>query len=228
MKNIAQALDRVREKLRAAERQSGRPEGTVALLAVSKTRPAAEVLEAARAGQRAFGENYVQEAVAKIRDTAGNGLSWHFIGPVQSNKARDIACNFDWVHSLDRIRIARRLHALRPDGLAPLNVCIQINIDGEDSKSGVAPGQAAELAQAIAELPRLRLRGLMTLPAPRTEFEAQRVPFARLRACLQELKQVLPTLDTLSMGTTADMAAAVAEGATIVRVGTAIFGPRGT
>jgi hypothetical protein len=226
MKNMAQALASVTASIREAEQEFGRPEGSVALLAVSKARSSAEVRAIADCGQRDFGENYAQEALLKIRALDDPRLSWHFIGPVQSNKTRDLALHFHWVHSVDRVRIARRLDAARPAGQPPLNVCIQMNIDEEDSKSGVGPDGLHELAAAIAVLPQLRLRGLMALPAPAGEFDAQRRPFRRLREHLEELNRGGFGLDTLSMGTTGDMRAAIAEGATMVRIGTGIFGAR--
>lgn len=227
MKNMAQALAAVRQSIRDAEREFGRPEGSVRLLAVSKTRPADEVAAAAACGQHDFGENYAREAVAKIEALADPGLCWHFIGPVQGNKAPDVARHCHWVHSLDRARIARRLDAARPADQPPLNVCIQLNIDGEDSKSGVGTdAELRALADTVAALPRLRLRGLMTLPAPRPDFEAQRRPFRALRQQLEALRREGFDLDTLSMGTTADLRAAIAEGATLVRVGTGLFGAR--
>jgi len=226
MKNMAQALASVTESIREAEHEFGRPSGSVALLAVSKYRTAAEIREAAGAGQKDFGENYAQEAVAKIEALDDRGLRWHFIGPIQSNKTGDIAAHFHWVHSVDRAKIARRLDAGRPDGDPPLNVCIQMNIDAEDTKSGVGPEGLRELAAEVASLPRLRLRGLMALPAPASGFAAQRRPFRQLREHLEALNRDGFTLDTLSMGTTADLRAAIAEGATLVRVGTGLFGPR--
>lgn len=226
MKNIAASLDALRQRVRAAERQYDRPAGSVLLLAVSKTRSAGEIRTAAGHGQIDFGENYAREALAKMDQCAVPGLTWHFIGPVQSNKTRQIAERFDWVHSLDRERIARRLDAARPAGKGPLNVCLQVNISGEDSKSGMPSEAVSELAGVVAGLPNLRLRGLMTLPAPATEFGEQRRPFRHLRRLLGELQAQGYEMDTLSMGTTGDMEAAIAEGATIVRIGTAIFGPR--
>lgn len=225
MKNIADRLQAVRERIRVAERRYDREPGAVTLVAVSKTRAAAEVEAAAACGQADFGENYVQEALAKMADCR-SGLAWHFIGPVQSNKTRDIATRFAWVHSLERDKIARRLDAARPADTTPLNVCIQVNISGEDSKSGVAPGEVETLAAQIAALPRLRLRGLMAMPAPEPDFDAQRESFRRLYNLFEDLRQSGHALDTLSMGTSGDMEAAVAEGATIVRIGTDIFGPR--
>ncbi len=226
MKNIAAALETLRQRIRAAERQYGREEGSVCLLAVSKTRNAAEIRTAAGLGQKDFGENYIQEAMGKIDQCAGPGLNWHFIGPVQSNKTRQIAEYFDWVHSVDRARIARRLDAARPQEKGPLNVCLQVNTSGENSKSGTSPETVSELAGVVSGLPNLRLRGLMTLPAPATVFEEQRRSFRQLRRMLEELQAQGYDLDTLSMGTTGDMEAAIAEGATIVRIGTAIFGVR--
>lgn len=224
MNDIARRLQATRERIRAAEQRHGRHRA-VTLVAVSKTRTAAEVEAAAACGQTDFGENYVQEALAKMSDCRP-GLVWHFIGPLQSNKTRDVAARFAWVHALDREKIARRLDAARPAGLPPLNVCLQVNISGEASKSGVAPGAIGPLAAAVAALPRLRLRGLMAMPAPAPGFEAQRRPFRALRELLENLRREGHALDTLSMGTSADLEAAITEGATIVRIGTAIFGPR--
>jgi pyridoxal phosphate enzyme (YggS family) len=224
------ALARVHERISAAARAAGRAPGSVALLAVSKAHPAEAVIAAARAGQRRFGESYVQEAVAKIaqvRDEAPDlALEWHFIGPIQSNKTRAIAAHFDWVHSVDRLKIAQRLAEQRPADRPPLEVLIQVNLSGEASKSGVPPAEAATLAHAVARLPRLRLRGLMTIPQPERDAARQRVPFARLRELLERLRREGLDVDTLSMGMSADLEAAIAEGATIVRIGTAIFGER--
>ena len=226
MKNMAQAFASVTDSIRDAEHEFGRTPRSVALLAVSKLQSAREIREAAALGQKDFGENYAQEALEKIGALDDPGLCWHFIGPVQSNKTRDIALNFQWVHSVDRARIARRLDAGRPEGRPPLNVCIQMNIDAEDTKSGVSPEKLHALAAEVASLPRLRLRGLMALPAPAAGFEAQRRPFRRLREHLEELNREGFVLDTLSMGTTADLRAAIAEGSTLVRIGTGLFGPR--
>jgi pyridoxal phosphate enzyme (YggS family) len=198
----------------------------VRVLAVSKTKPPEAVRAAAEAGQREFGENHVQDALVKLDALGGLGLIWHFIGPVQSNKTRVVAARFDWVHSIDRAKIATRLNAQRPDDLAPLAVCIQVNVSGEDSKSGVDPDQVEELARVVSGLPRLELRGLMTLPRPCDGLQAQRQPFATLRRILESLNAGGFALDTLSMGMSNDMEAAIAEGATIVRIGTAIFGAR--
>ncbi|MGH8247497.1 MAG: YggS family pyridoxal phosphate-dependent enzyme, partial [Gammaproteobacteria bacterium] len=226
MKNVAQSLAAVRESIHAAEQKYGRQAGSVKLLAVSKSQPVPVVLAAVAAGQRDFGENYVQEAVSKISAVGDPLLQWHFIGPIQSNKTRLIGEHFHWVHSLDRLKIAVRLNDARPPDLPPINVCIQVNISAEDSKSGIEPAQLPRLAAAIAALPRLRLRGLMALPEPVDNFEGQRRSFRALRDLLDELRGGGLSLDTLSMGTTADMEAAIAEGATIVRIGTGIFGPR--
>lgn len=196
------------------------------LLAVSKTWPAASVREALAAGQRAFGENYVQEGVAKVVEMAGAGLEWHFIGPLQSNKTRLVAENFAWAHSVERLKIAERLAAQRPAGLAPLQVCIQVNVSGEASKSGCAPDEAAILARAVAALPGLRLRGLMAIPEPTDDIALLRRRFALLCQLRDKINADGLPLDTLSMGMSEDLEAAIMEGATMVRVGTAIFGQR--
>ncbi|ENO89395.1 YggS family pyridoxal phosphate-dependent enzyme [Thauera linaloolentis] len=231
MTTIDDRLRAVRARIEAAARAAGRDPASVGLLAVSKTWPAEAVREAAAAGQRTFGENYVQEGVDKIEALRGLGLEWHFIGPLQSNKTRPVANAFDWVHGIDRLKIAERLSAQRDESLPPLNVCIQVNVSGEDSKSGVAPDEAAALARAVAGLPRLRLRGLMCIPEPTGDDALLRSRFALLRALKAQLAADgvagAPQLDTLSMGMSHDIEPAVAEGATIVRVGTAIFGERG-
>jgi len=230
MSPISQNLQAVRQRISAAAREALRDPQTVRLLAVSKTFGPDAVITAAEAGQRAFGENYVQEGVEKVAAVKAARpdlvLEWHFIGPIQSNKTRLIAEHFDWVHSIDREKIAVRLSEQRPAHLPPLNVCLQVNISGEDTKSGVAPAEVAQLARAVEELPRLRLRGLMAIPAPADDIEKQRAPFRQLRLLLEQLQAEGIALDTLSMGMSADMDAAIAEGATIVRVGTAIFGQR--
>ena len=210
---------------RAAE-AAGRDVAEVRLLAVSKTWPADSVREAAAAGQRAFGENYVQEGAEKVDALAGLGLEWHFIGPLQSNKTRLVANRFAWVHSIDRLKIAERLSAQRDVHLPPLEVCIQVNVSGEASKSGVAPDELPALAHAVAALPRLRLRGLMAIPEPTSDVALQRARFAALRALRDRLNAEGLALDTLSMGMSDDLEAAIAEGSTMVRVGTAIFGSR--
>ena len=196
------------------------------LLAVSKTFPPAAVREAAQAGLRDFGENYAQEGVEKIRELASLGLTWHYIGPIQSNKTRVIAEHFDWVHSIDRAKIAARLAEARGPGQSELQVCIQVNVSGEASKSGVAPEEAAQLAKQVAGFARLKLRGLMTVPEPTTDTALQRRRFAQLRELRERLNRDGLAMDTLSMGMSADLEAAIAEGATMVRVGTAIFGER--
>jgi pyridoxal phosphate enzyme (YggS family) len=198
----------------------------ILVLAVSKTRSSEDIRAAHACGLTQFGENYLQEALEKIRALQDLPLAWHFIGPIQSNKTRPIAEHFDWVHSVCREKIARRLSEQRPAGLPPLQVCLQVNVSGEQSKSGAAPEELPELARAAASLPRLRLRGLMAVPAATTDEAKQRAAFRRLRELKDSLAGVAPGMDTLSMGMSGDLEAAVAEGATIVRIGTAIFGPR--
>ncbi len=227
MITISERLQQVWQRIRAAEAAYGRAPGSVGLLAVSKTHPAKAILELARQGQRAFGENYLQEALPKLAQLAGQGLEWHCIGPVQGNKTRAVAEHFAWCHSLDRERIALRLDAQRPISLPPLNVLIEVNVDAEASKSGLPADEVPVLAAVVAQLPRLRLRGLMALPAPIAGFEAQRLAFRRVRETFEALKSSGLAVDTLSMGTSSDLEAAIAEGATLVRIGTALFGPRG-
>ncbi|MDO8787021.1 MAG: YggS family pyridoxal phosphate-dependent enzyme [Sulfuritalea sp.] len=229
MTSIAANLQAVRARIAAACVAAGRRPESVRLLAVSKTWPAASVREAVAAGQRAFGENYVQEAVdkaAQLADLAEAGLEWHFIGPLQSNKTRLVAENFAWVHSVDRLKIAERLAAQRPPGLAPLQVCVQVNVSGEASKSGCSPDQADALAHAVAALSGVCLRGLMAIPEPGEDSRLQRSRFALLRQLRDRLNAEGLRLDTLSMGMSHDLEAAIMEGATLVRVGTAIFGER--
>lgn len=226
MTSISERLQAIRDAVQQAERQAGRATGAARLLAVSKTKPASVIREAFAAGQRLFGENYVQEALAKMGELGDLPLEWHFIGPIQSNKTRPIAENFDWVHGIDRLKIAQRLNDARPDSLEPLKVCIEVNVSGEASKEGVAPDEVLELAQAIRQLPRLRLRGLMTIPAPTHDIALQHQPFRMLRELQVALTRQGITLDTLSMGMSEDFPAAIAEGATIVRIGSAIFGAR--
>jgi pyridoxal phosphate enzyme (YggS family) len=226
MPSIAENIFRVGQQIAEAAQACGRAPEAVTLLAVSKTQSAATVREAYEAGQRDFGENYVQEALDKIGALPLPGLVWHFIGPLQSNKTRDIASHFDWVHSVDRLKIATRLNEQRPAGMAPLNVCIQVNISEEDSKSGVAMADVEALCEALQSLPNLRLRGLMAIPAPCDDPAAQRAVYAPLTALLRQLQARYPGMDTLSIGMSADFAAAIAEGSTLVRVGTAIFGAR--
>lgn len=226
MATIGVNLQAVRRRIADAARACGRDPAAVGLIAVSKTFGADAVAAAHASGQRVFGENYVQESVAKIVALAGLGLEWHFIGPIQSNKSRQIAENFAWVHSVDRAKIAERLSAARPANLAPLQVCIQINIGDEYTKSGVAPADALALARAVTALPRLKLRGLMSIPPASDDPAQQRRYFAALRELKDSVTAAGLTLDTLSMGMSADLEAAIAEGATLVRVGTAIFGLR--
>nr|WP_314606275.1 YggS family pyridoxal phosphate-dependent enzyme [uncultured Janthinobacterium sp.] len=230
MSTIELNLQAVRDAIAQAALEAQRTPEDVTLLAVSKTFGADAVLDAMRAGQAAFGENYLQEAldkIAAVKLAQPQGAPvWHFIGPIQSNKTRPIAEHFDWVHTVEREKIAARLSEQRPAGLPDLNICLQVNISGEASKSGVTPAELPALAHAVAQLPRLRLRGLMAIPEPETELALQRVAFAQLRALYEQLKAEGLALDTLSMGMSADLRAAVLEGATIVRVGSAIFGSR--
>jgi pyridoxal phosphate enzyme (YggS family) len=228
MSDLSHNLEAVLQRIGLAAQAAGRDPRAVTLLAVSKTFPAEDVRAAHAAGQRAFGENYVQEALTKITALADlrASLEWHFIGPLQSNKTRPVAETFDWVHSIDRLKIAQRLSEQRPDNLPPLNVCLQVNMSGEATKAGVAPADAAEAARAIATLPRLRLRGLMSIPEPAGSVDEQRAPHRQLRELFEQLRSDGLELDTLSMGMSSDLEAAVLEGATMVRVGTAIFGAR--
>jgi len=227
MSDIATRLNQVIQRIRDAELAAGREPGSVQLLAVSKTRPVKDIRASINIGQVRFGESYVQEAVAKIQRLADQPeVEWHFIGPVQSNKTALLAEYFDWIHSVDRLKIAQRLNDQRPDGLAPLNICIQVNTSGEASKSGIQPDDLFELAEHIRVLSRLKLRGLMTIPAPENDKEKQHIPFRQLHSLFEALNAKGFHLDTLSMGMTDDMEAAIMEGATIVRIGTAIFGPR--
>ena len=224
------SLDAVGRRIQQACEAAGRAPEEVRLLAVSKTVAAERVLALAAGGQRDFGENYLQEALDKQDRCAalapGTTLDWHYIGPIQSNKTRAIAERFEWVHSVDRERIARRLDEQRPAAAGPLSVCLQVNIDGEETKSGCSPQELPALAAAVAAMPRLRLRGLMAIPAPRADFAGQRQAFAAVRTLYEQLRGSGFALDTLSMGMSADLEAAIAEGATIVRIGTALFGDR--
>lgn len=230
MGSIGSNLQEVKRRIDAACAASGRNVNTVTLLAVSKTFDGEAVREARAAGQRAFGENYVQEALAKIDGLADlrASLEWHLIGPLQSNKTRPVAEAFDWVHTIDRLKLAERLAAQRPPGLPPLQLCLQVNVSGEASKSGVTPGELPALAHAVAALPggRVRLRGLMAIPEPAADLRAQRAPHRALATLLHALNAQGLALDTLSMGMSADLEAAVMEGSTLVRVGSAIFGAR--
>jgi pyridoxal phosphate enzyme (YggS family) len=222
--SIKENLEAVRRRIRLAERAAGRREGAVRLIAVSKTQPAEALVAAYACGQRDFGESYLQEALAKQDRLAHFDIGWHFIGPIQSNKTKPIAQRFDWVHSVDRLKIAERLNEHRPAHLPPLNVCLQVNVSGEASKAGVGFAELAALAAQVAQLPGLRLRGLMAIPAPTEDPAEQRASFRRLREAFDELARF--QLDTLSMGMSEDLEAAVSEGATMVRIGTAVFGAR--
>jgi pyridoxal phosphate enzyme (YggS family) len=230
MTTLEQRLADVRQRIQQACQAAGRDPARVGLLAVSKLQPAQAVRQAQQAGQQAFGENYVQEALDKMAALADlrGAIEWHLIGPLQSNKTRVVAEAFDWVHSVDRLKIAQRLSEQRPAQLPPLNVCLQVNISGEASKSGLLPQEVAQVAAAVAALPRLRLRGLMAIPGPAQGLQAQQAPHRALRLLQQDLNQRGLALDTLSMGMSDDLEAAVAEVSTMVRVGTAIFGARPT
>jgi hypothetical protein len=228
MTMIGDKLQQVRARIVTACTTAGRDPASVRLLAVSKTIDAGAVRAAHAAGQRAFGENYVQEGVTKIEALADlrERLEWHCVGPLQSNKTRLVAAHFDWVHSIDRLKIAERLAEQRPAHLAPLQVCLQLNVDGGANKSGVAAEEALALAQAVARLPRLRLRGLMAIPEPAPDFAAQHALFVRAAVLFEQIRAAGIALDTLSLGMSADLEAAIAAGSTMVRVGTAIFGQR--
>ena len=229
MPTIQENITAVQKRLQQAASDAGRNPAEIQLLAVSKTRNIAQISQAITAGVFCFGENYLQEAMDKIDQLDDSRLDWHFIGPLQSNKTRQAAENFAWVHTVDRVKIAQRLSAQRPDDMPALNICLQINIDNEESKSGFNQDQAVEVAATIAQLPKLKLRGLMAIPKPRTVYKEQRQAFAQLRVLMEQINSTLDNchkLDTLSMGMSADLDAAVAEGATLVRVGTDIFGAR--
>jgi len=224
MPTIAQRLNQIRSQIHHAEMACQRKTGSVLLLAVSKTKPASDIAAAYQAGQRHFGESYVQEALLKQQQLGAYDITWHFIGPVQSNKTKAIASHFDWVHSVDSFKIARRLNEQRPGHLAPLNICLQVNISHEDSKSGIALNDLPQLIEQVTELSNLKLRGVMAIPAPADDFEQQRLPYRALYQAVARLGK--PELDTFSFGMTGDLKAAIAEGATIVRIGTALFGAR--
>jgi hypothetical protein len=224
--NIADNINQIQQKIADYATKYQRNQQDITLLAVSKTRPAEDIRQAWRAGQLDFGESYLQEALEKIAQLRQLPLTWHFIGAIQSNKTRDIASHFAWVHSVDRYKIAQRLSQQRDPRLAPLNICLQVNISGEHSKSGIQLGELPDLAARLRNLPGLRFRGLMAIPAKAESFQQQRAIFRQLRDALDQLNGQGYTLDTLSMGMTSDMEAAIAEGATIVRIGTAIFGAR--
>jgi len=224
--SIVSALAAVKSRIQSAEQRYGRKAGSVQLLAVSKRKPVSAIRAAIAAGQKAFGENYVDEGVEKIKAIDDPGLEWHFIGAVQSRKTAQIAEHFHWAHGVDRLKTARRLSAQRPKGRPALNICVQVNLDNEPGKAGVSLEEVPALVQSFGDLPGVCLRGLMAIPAPRSEFDEQRAIFARLRNCFESLQSEFASLDTLSMGMSADMEAAIAEGASIVRVGTAVFGAR--
>ncbi|MDM3872045.1 YggS family pyridoxal phosphate-dependent enzyme [Porticoccus sp. W117] len=227
--SISANLNAVQQRIADSSAAAGRAPQEITLVAVSKTKPVSAIEAAWQAGQRHFGENYLQEALEKVQQLHGKGIHWHFIGPLQSNKTRLAAENFDWVHTIERIKVARRLNDQRPSALSPLNICLQVNIDGEASKSGISPQQLPELAAAVAPLGNLRLRGLMAIPAPDNDPQQQRQTFARLAQLLDNLRRQLPDqhhLDTLSMGMSGDMDAAIAAGSTMVRIGTDVFGKR--
>lgn len=223
---IAQNIKSIRSQIYSLEKKYGRPSGSVQLLAVSKTRPIEDIKDALSENQLHFGENYLQDALSKIENVTEPNIEWHFIGPIQSNKTRQIAENFQWVHTIDRLKIAQRLSEQRSSELPPLNVCIQVNVSGEDSKSGVSLDEALSLAKQIYDLPNITLRGLMTIPASSNDFEQQRKPFQILKLLKNKIESEGIILDTLSMGMSNDMEAAIAEGSTMVRIGTAIFGAR--
>ncbi len=223
MSTLADNISAISDRIQGAARAAGRDPASVQLLAVSKTKPASAIREAHAAGLADFGENYLQEALTKQQELSDLPLIWHFIGPIQSNKTKAIAEHFDWVHSVDRLKIAQRLSEQRPDNLAPLNICLQVNVSGEASKSGCSPADLPALAQAVASLPNLRLRGLMAIPEPTDQRAEQEAAFATLR---QLQTQLGLGLDTLSMGMSHDLEAAIAQGATWVRIGTALFGAR--
>ena len=226
MNNIEKNLNHIHAQILDAAKACNRDPNSILLLAVSKKKPASDIRIAWESGQKDFGENYLQEAQEKMSELVDLDICWHFIGAIQSNKTRNIAEAFDWAHCVDRIKIARRLSAQRPAEMMPLNVCIQVNVDHETSKAGIELNEVAELASAIHELPGIRLRGLMTIPAPRETLDQQRVAFAKLAAAQAQLQQQGISCDTLSMGMTQDMKAAIMEGSTLVRIGTAIFGER--
>ena len=224
MPTIPQRLKQLLSHIKDAELASLRQPGSVLLLAVSKTKPARAIAAAYQGGQRHFGENYLQEALKKQQELGAYAITWHFIGPIQSNKTRALATHFDWVHSVDSLKIAQRLSSQRPTFLPPLNICLQVNISDEASKSGISLTELPLLCEQTAKLPNLKLRGVMAIPAPQHDFEQQRRPYKTLYQAVKKLKQ--PELDTFSFGMTGDLNAAIAEGSTIVRIGTALFGER--
>lgn len=221
---ITQRFKQIRSQISNAELAFNRQPGSVLLLAVSKTKPAEDLAAAYQSGQRHFGENYLQEALGKQQELGAYDITWHFIGPIQSNKTKALATHFDWVHSVDSLKVARRLSEQRPSHLPPLNICLQVNISDEQSKSGISLDELPELCEQVAKLPNLRLRGVMAIPAPQDDFEQQRRPYKTLYQAVAKLGR--PELDTFSFGMTGDLQAAIAEGSTIVRIGTALFGER--
>jgi pyridoxal phosphate enzyme (YggS family) len=221
---ITQSLNQIRAQIRQAALDYNRDPGSVLLLAVSKTKPAKDIAAAYQAGQRHFGESYCQEALKKQQELGAFDITWHFIGPIQSNKTKALAAHFDWVHSVDKLKIAQRLSEQRPSALAALNICLQVNISGEASKSGIALEELPHMCKVAAELPNLKLRGVMAIPSPQEDFEQQRQPYKVLSQAVAKLNN--PELDTFSFGMTRDLKAAIAEGSTIVRIGTALFGAR--
>jgi len=224
MTDIISNLKLINTEIRAAEAQAERKENSVSLLAVSKTKPSSDVSVAYQAGQRHFGENYLQEALVKQKELSRYQIIWHFIGPIQSNKTKQIAMNFSWVHSVDRLKIAQRLSEQRPDDLPPLNICLQVNISDEASKSGILLDDLAGMIEQVECLPNIKLRGVMAIPEPAQDYEQQRKPYRQLYSAIKALNK--PELDTFSFGMTGDLKAAITEGATIVRVGSALFGAR--
>ncbi|PPD34234.1 MAG: YggS family pyridoxal phosphate-dependent enzyme [Methylomonas sp.] len=224
MDSMAERFQHIRSQIRHATSIAGRPKDSVQLLAVSKTKPASDIAELYHLGQRHFAENYVQEALTKQQQLTAFNISWHFIGPIQSNKTKPIACHFAWVHSVDRLKIAQRLSEQRPENLPPLNICLQVNISDEASKSGVSVEELPEMVQAVSVLPNLRLRGVMAIPEPESNYAKQRQPYRRLYQAVQQLERA--DLDSFSFGMSGDLKAAIMEGATMVRIGTALFGER--
>ncbi len=224
MASITNNLKQINNDIRKAEALARREKGAVQLLAVSKTKPSSDIVKAYQAGQRHFGESYLQEALLKQKELSCYQMTWHFIGPIQSNKTRQIANHFSWVHSVDRLKIAKRLSEQRSTSLPPLNVCIQVNISHEQSKSGFHLDELATIIEYVAQLPNIQLRGVMAIPQPVTDYEQQRAPYRQLYQCVKAIDR--PEIDTFSFGMTEDLSAAIAEGATVVRVGTALFGTR--
>ena len=224
MTSIASNLNSINSDIRLAESDAGRETNSVQLLAVSKKKPSTDIIEAYQAGQRNFGESYLQEALTKQQELNHYQIIWHFIGPIQSNKTKQIAENFSWVHSVDRLKIAQRLSNQRPESLPPLNICLQVNISQEESKAGIKLTELADMIQQVEQLPRIKLRGVMAIPEPAQDYAQQRLPYRQLHQAIEALNK--PELDTFSFGMTADLKAAITEGASIVRIGSALFGAR--